>query len=378
MEGQAPLIEPIPGDQARRLVTFLWRERPETSGASVSGGLPSVEEQKPLTRLAGTDVWYRTERLPADARFTYNFVITKQLPLPGSDGKGSRDATVECYVPDPLNPRIFTDSSVAELPDAPEQPWTARLPGVPAGKLEEHTVNSSSLKEERTVHIYTPPGGTRDGSLRGLLVLFDGESMRSQIPVPVILDNLISKGKVPPLVAVMVHNKDRNKDLGCSEAFANFTAKELVLWTRSRYGIKVDPHSTIVAGLSLGGVMASFTALRHPEVFGNVLSLSGGFVYYPELFADDPFAPPPVEREPGWLTRQFVREPRRPIRFYLEVGRFERGFGLDQLGENRRFRDVLEAKGYEVTYQEFSGGHDYLRWRGTFADGLIKLIGASR
>lgn len=76
--------------------------------------------------------------------------------------------------------------------------------------------------------------------------------------------------------------------------------------------------------------------------------------------------------------RQFVKARRQPIRFYMEVGRFEGQFGPEQVVENRRFRDVLEAKGHDVTYQEFSGGHDYLRWRGTFAEGFIKLVPAPR
>ena len=40
-------------------------------------------------------------------------------------------------------------------------------------------------------------------------------------------------------------------------------------------------------------------------------------------------------------------------------------------------RDVLLAKGYEVHNQEFQGGHDYLSWRGTLADGLIVLMGST-
>jgi enterochelin esterase family protein len=39
-------------------------------------------------------------------------------------------------------------------------------------------------------------------------------------------------------------------------------------------------------------------------------------------------------------------------------------------------RDVLLAKGYEVHYQQFVGGHDGLSWRGLFADGLIELLGS--
>ena len=34
---------------------------------------------------------------------------------------------------------------------------------------------------------------------------------------------------------------------------------------------------------------------------------------------------------------------------------------------------MLRLKGYELTYHEFNGGHDYLCWRGGLADGLLAL-----
>ncbi|CAM5452935.1 enterochelin esterase [Streptomyces californicus] len=45
------------------------------------------------------------------------------------------------------------------------------------------------------------------------------------------------------------------------------------------------------------------------------------------------------------------------------------------LGENRRLRNVLRARGYDVRYGEFNGGHDYACWRGGLADGLVDLLG---
>jgi enterochelin esterase-like enzyme len=38
-------------------------------------------------------------------------------------------------------------------------------------------------------------------------------------------------------------------------------------------------------------------------------------------------------------------------------------------------RDVLNAKGNRVTYDEFAGGHDDLSWRTGFSRGLLALIG---
>jgi enterochelin esterase-like enzyme len=57
----------------------------------------------------------------------------------------------------------------------------------------------------------------------------------------------------------------------------------------------------------------------------------------------------------------------------FEVDRFATGGAI--LESSRHFRDVLRAKGYDVIFTQFAGGHDYLSWRGTLADALIGLVG---
>ena len=78
------------------------------------------------------------------------------------------------------------------------------------------------------------------------------------------------------------------------------------------------------------------------------------------------------------MVKQFLASPKLPLRFYLAAGTFEvdtNGEGGNILETTRQLRDVLLAKGYEVHYQQFVGGHDGLSWRGTLADGLMVLLG---
>jgi enterochelin esterase-like enzyme len=58
----------------------------------------------------------------------------------------------------------------------------------------------------------------------------------------------------------------------------------------------------------------------------------------------------------------------------LEAGLLEVNETPSLLHSNRHLRDVLEAKGYEVTYSEFNGRHDAVCWRGSLSQGLAALL----
>jgi enterochelin esterase family protein len=95
-------------------------------------------------------------------------------------------------------------------------------------------------------------------------------------------------------------------------------------------------------------------------------------------WAPDHAADSDTTTETNWMAKEFIRSPKLPLKFYMDAGTFEYdtwGGGGGGLEPARHLRDVLLAKGYEVHYQQFVGGHDFLSWRGTFADGLLALIG---
>ena len=381
LKDKAPLVEPVAGNEKYLWVSYVWRGDSQTQRVDMTGGLPAGDEfTKPLARLLDTDLWYRTERLPNDARFTYTFAVNFVKPTPGD--KEAAQKFMAQLRRDPFNPRPFPfppNSTIVELPAAPPQPWIKRLPEAPQGEIKPHKIKSEILKEERMIRIYTPPGYDPKGKPCGLLIFFDGEAFPFAIPLPTILDNLIGAGKIPPMVAVMVNSQTtRDRDLACSAPFADFLAKELVAWVRGNFSVSSDPAQTVVSGFSLGGLAAAYCGLRHPEVFGNVLSQSGSFWFFDgwkqdaDLFAKNFFF------DSGWLTRQFAKSSRLPLRFFLEVGTLEQSVSINMVLENRRLNDVLTAKGYQVTYSEYNGGHDMLCWRGSLADGLIALVGKQK
>src|SRR5262249_11809279 len=61
-----PLVEPIPNETGKVLVTFLWRATPGTTGVKTAGG--------PMTRLLETDLWYTTLTMDPSIPIFYSFV----------------------------------------------------------------------------------------------------------------------------------------------------------------------------------------------------------------------------------------------------------------------------------------------------------------
>ncbi|MNJ28375.1 Enterochelin esterase [compost metagenome] len=354
-----PLVEPLVDKPGYSLVTFLWRGAQHNVRVF---GAPSGNHDE-LQRLGDSDVWFRSYEVPSSARLSYQMAAD----VPPSNDRRVILATTRR---DPLNPDAFADSSGdpwlsrsrLELPDAPAQPWVAERQGVARGTVERQVLGSHLLGNERDVYLYRPAGWIAGAPGQGLLVLFDAHAYTRQVPTPTLLDNLIADGLIPATAALIIANPSdlsRQQELPPNPQFARFMAEELMPWAKAR-GLRADASRTVVAGSSYGGLASAYMGLKHPEWFGNVLSMSGSYWWGRD------------GEEPGWLTREYVKAPKQPLRFYLQSGLFE---GPKILDTNRHMRDVLLAKGYAVTQVEYPAGHDYLQWRGSLPCGLIALIG---
>ncbi len=376
-ERGAPMVERSAGSEREVLVTILWRGKEDTKSAFVFL-LPGVE--KPMARLLDTDLWYKTFRIQKGARFIY--MLAANLPDPkewvslGRFGNALRTDPLNplqyAERSNELNPYEVTFFSAFELPSAEPQVWNVVRPGVPTGRVQRDKFQSRVLGNERPIWIYTPHRYAADKKPYGLLVLSDGGLYLNAGRAATTLDNLIAAGLIPPLVAVMVDNPDRGRELSCNSEYADFLAQEIVPWVRANYHVTDRPEQTIIGGASLGGLAAAFVGFKHAEVFGNVLAQSGSFSWKPDS-----------EKDFEWLNHQFAASPRLPLRFSFEAGLMEWSVGAPPgrpvppslLAANRNLRDTLQSKGYSVHYTEFNGNHTVFNYRGTLGSHLIALVG---
>jgi enterochelin esterase family protein len=301
-----------------------------------------------------------------------------------NDRQEDRWATAQS---DPLNVRYTPDDptypsrrdSVLDLPGAPDEQWVVRQPHS-RGVIQERMVTSAVLRNpvfgaERPIWIYTPPGYSASGGPYPLLVLLDGAAYVSDRfgNAPATLDNLINDGRIRPVIVVFDPGNRGGGPAGRT-SYGEALAQELLPMIRASYPISTRAADIVLGGSSAGGHAAAEVALSRPDLIGNVLSQSGSFR-----------ASAPGAEEPNALTQAYLAAPRQPIRFYLEAGLYDNvpaaslpvhDLVLDEtnLMGNRHLRDVLRAKGYDVTYREVGGGHDWVHWRAMLADGLVTLL----
>jgi enterochelin esterase family protein len=377
------LVDEIEGDAGHRLLTFVYRGDDATQSVAAVGWITGGVGLQVLSRLPGTDIWWRSVVAPESVRSAYRFLVNPPAPdiygIPPDEWRALEQAGR--FVADPLNRDTFQCGSLAplesvvELPGAESQTCIAER-GVPHGKLTPHRFESDTLGGARIVWTYEPPDYDADAAPYPVVVLHDGYTY-VHMQLQATLDNLIAAGEIPPLVCVLYQWESRLAELMCSEMVARALATDLLRsWLPARLNITHAPQRTVIGGVSAGGLAAVFTAVRHPDVFGNAISQSGSFWWGPGSNMPADMTQKDVEWE--WLTAQ-VRAGLAPQRFFLEVGVLESspqgGRVPDMIGPNRRMRDALRAVGHDVSYREFNGGHDFVCWRGNIADALMAIAG---
>ena len=162
---------------------------------------------------------------------------------------------------------------------------------IPHGQVREVTYYSASLKEERQMLVYTPPGYDKTSSHYPVLYFYHGGgdtiySWAREGRGPEILDNLLALGLVKPMILVMPDTQTNEPLLEATTApdavsLNAATAdtelvNDIVPYVDGNFRTIPDGNSRAISGLSLGGIQALVSGLGHLGTFDWIISLSGG------------------------------------------------------------------------------------------------------
>lgn len=342
-----PVVE---GDTA---TFFYWDGKP-TKGINLMHWVFGLETRQPFTRIQDTEAFYLPLELPHRARVEYKFELLK----------GSKRA----WIRDPRNDRLardpFGSNSVCPMPGYEEPFWLHPQEGCRRGSLESFMLRSATWGDEREITMYLP-NEYKAHKRYPLLICHDGSDYRRFADIVDVLDNLIHRREVRPLVVAFTDGVNRNPEYGANPRQATFLVEELLPAVRERYGVTNDPADTGCMGASFGGVSSLYAAWTHPGVFGKLLLQSGSFVFTDVgHHGRSPLFDPVVE-----FVNRFRAEPGRvDARIYQSCGVFE---SLIQF--NRALVPLMRDAGLRVRFVEAQDGHNWIAWRDRLREGLSWL-----
>jgi enterochelin esterase family protein len=164
---------------------------------------------------------------------------------------------------------------------------------VPHGEMRKVWYQSSTLGEQRRLHVYTPPGYDSGKAKYPVFYLLHGggdeDSGWSTIGrAGFILDNLIAAKKAKPMIVVMPNGSlprppvvpgappNPAANAAFQERFASELLKDVVPFVEKNFRVLTGSANRALAGLSMGGGQTMRTVALHPDQFGYVGVWSAG------------------------------------------------------------------------------------------------------
>jgi len=248
----------------------------------------------------------------------------------------------------------------------------------PLGPLTESAIVEVYLritdKELRRVLIYLPKGygfGNKD-YLYPTLYLLHGtpgteEDWLRLGKARKTLDEAIANHTIPPVIAVFPNGNggiwDDTEYINSADGRQpneDFIVDGVVPYIDQNYATRADSKYRAIGGLSEGGFAALNLALKHQDVFGYAMSLSG----YGNIDQNDHSAKviqgsaqvihdnSPIQYIPDLETHT--------TKILIITGQEDTEDNL--LGENQELNKLLKEKGFSVDFQLYEGKHAWIFW----------------
>lgn len=328
-----PVTPVIINDSTFALYWFGKASRAGVSGDLQSGWSKNDDMQK--IKAGDSSFFFITYTVPKDSRFDYMLVHDNR------------------YIVDPGNPVVtpsgFGPHSQVAMPGFKSDPLM-----IPSEDVSKGTVDSiffkpkDTLLRARYLKIYHPAGNPEKPAL---LFVYDGFEALKFENYNVVLDNMIAKGMIHPVVAVFIPPAEREDESVGSKtvAFINMICDELVPLMINKYGVSADPVFHGITGISAGGHLAFATPVVRPDVVACGAGQSST-----------------ISRELVNALQDLPDAATDGLKIYIDVGRYDLPgniIGKTFHQSNKDFAAEVGKKGIEYKFVEVNDGHSWASWR---------------
>ena len=208
---------------------------------------------------------------------------------------------------------------------------------------DELRISSNVLGYDLQYRVYLPDDYQSKENLPVLYVT-DGPGYIYKGKMPRVLNKLIDKGRMEPVIVVFVDARDpdnlrnnrRNAEFMCNLKYLQFFSDELIQTIEKNYPAVSDRAGRTILGLSFGGLNSACFGLMGSDTFSGIGMHS------------------PATHPVPALLPAYEKAPLLPLRVFLSTGDHN-----DNERSNRRFRTILRDKGYPMKYMEVSEQHNW-------------------
>jgi enterochelin esterase-like enzyme len=272
---------------------------------------------------------------------------------------------------------VFLAAATAAAQDFQATPDHEEKADVPHGVVTKMEPWQSKIfaSTTRDWWIYVP-AQYKPAEPAAVMVFQDGHdyvNLKGRWRVPIVFDNLIARGDLPPIIAIFlnpghdpskgepknpwsVSNRSFEYD-SLGDRYARFLTEEILPEVGKTYALSNDPEKRAICGASSGGICAFTVAWEHPEQFRKVLSTIGSF----------------VNLRGGHAYPSLIRKTeRKPLRVFLQdsSGDLDNPFGNWPLA-NQQMNAALSYMKYDVKFDFVEGyGHNSNRGGSIFPEAV--------
>ncbi len=215
---------------------------------------------------------------------------------------------------------------------------------------------SKILGNSRNITIYLPPSYAAEKSRRyPVLYAQDGQNLFDrrtaflgrEWELDETLERRIKDGTLPEIIVVGVWNTPARMEEytpgAGGDRYVRFLVEELKPIIDRRFRTRRDPRNTAILGSSMGGLIATWAALRRPDVFGQAASLSSVFQFMGEATTK-------------LLAEISESKKKPPVRLYFD-------FGTNEVDEKpERYVAFLSGMEEQLEKAGYRWGQDYVTY----------------